>query len=480
MGPSCCVKCKSSDLETDTARGNTVCTSCGSVIEDNLIVSEVQFQEGTRGGSNIIGQTVSVDKGFQGLSMGGLIASGKESRQITLQKARLRIKSVGSALSLNNHCIDMAFNFYKMALSKRLTCGRKNNHVIAACIYITCRLEGTSHMLLDLSDLMQVNVYQLGRVYLKLSGALCINIPVLDPCLYIVRFAYRLNLGEKTHDVEMTALRLVQRMKRDWIHTGRRPSGLCGAALLVATRLNNINKSINEMVDIVKVCETTIRKRLNEFGDTPTSKLTLEEFMTVDLEGEEDPPCYKNANKKIKSLCDSEEKLKEVKEEVSKIQEQIETMLESIRKKFRHPYIKPKDLETESEKVFDSESGSIDEIAGSFIEEDQFQIIKEIIGEDDPTADSFLRQLHTLRPTAASLGIRQSLNFGFSFYNPIDANNNCESNDSQKSTTITEEPEKPLVDKSGDLDLEGIDDAELDMYILSQKEVKLKAKLWLV
>lgn len=27
----------------------------------------------------------------------------------------------------------------------------------------------------------------------------------------------------------MTALRLVQRMKRDSMHTGRRPSGLCGA-----------------------------------------------------------------------------------------------------------------------------------------------------------------------------------------------------------------------------------------------------------
>lgn len=30
----------------------------------------------------------------------------------------------------------------------------------------------------------------------------------------------------------MTALRLLQRMKRDWMHTGRRPSGLCGAGTL--------------------------------------------------------------------------------------------------------------------------------------------------------------------------------------------------------------------------------------------------------
>lgn len=52
---------------------------------------------------------------------------------------------------------------------------------------------------------------------------------LLDPCLYIHRFAHKLEFGEKEHDVAMTALRLVSRMKRDWIHHGRRPSGLCGA-----------------------------------------------------------------------------------------------------------------------------------------------------------------------------------------------------------------------------------------------------------
>ncbi|KAF0044197.1 hypothetical protein F2P81_003355 [Scophthalmus maximus] len=52
-----------------------------------------------------------------------------------------------------------------------------------------------------------------------------------NPCLYIPRFAQLLEFGEKNHDVAMTALRLVQRMKRDWMHTGRRPSGLCGAGL---------------------------------------------------------------------------------------------------------------------------------------------------------------------------------------------------------------------------------------------------------
>lgn len=42
----------------------------------------------------------------------------------------------------------------------------------------------------------------------------------------------------------MIALRLVQRMKRDWIDVGRRPTGLCGAALLLAARFHNFNRLV--------------------------------------------------------------------------------------------------------------------------------------------------------------------------------------------------------------------------------------------
>uniref|UniRef100_A0A8K9XZW4 Transcription factor TFIIB cyclin-like domain-containing protein n=1 Tax=Oncorhynchus mykiss TaxID=8022 RepID=A0A8K9XZW4_ONCMY len=90
----------------------------------------------------------------------------------------------------------------------------------------------------------------------------------------------------------MTALRQLQRMKRDLIHTGRRPSGLCGAALLVAARMHKFRRTIKEIISVVKVCEATLRKRLNEFEDMPNSQLTIEEFIKVDLDQECDPPSF--------------------------------------------------------------------------------------------------------------------------------------------------------------------------------------------
>ena len=54
-----CTNCGSSDIDVDSGRGDAVCTNCGSVLEDQIIVSEVQFQENSAGASSVIGQYVS-------------------------------------------------------------------------------------------------------------------------------------------------------------------------------------------------------------------------------------------------------------------------------------------------------------------------------------------------------------------------------------------------------------------------------------
>uniref|UniRef100_A0A3B3ZR50 Transcription factor TFIIB cyclin-like domain-containing protein n=1 Tax=Periophthalmus magnuspinnatus TaxID=409849 RepID=A0A3B3ZR50_9GOBI len=128
----------------------------------------------------------------------------------------------------------------------------------------------------------------------------------------------------------MTALRLVQRMKRDWMHTGRRPSGLCGAALLVAARMYEFRRTIKEIVDVVKVCETTLRKRLNEFEDTPTSHMTIEEFMKLDLDQECDPPCFTAGIRK--------KKYQGVSDEIHEFEDEIDAELQNSRPKLKGIY----------------------------------------------------------------------------------------------------------------------------------------------
>ena len=57
--PSVCSHCGGSDIEYDHARGDAVCTACGFVLEDSIIVSEVSFSDNSLGASSVVGQFVS-------------------------------------------------------------------------------------------------------------------------------------------------------------------------------------------------------------------------------------------------------------------------------------------------------------------------------------------------------------------------------------------------------------------------------------
>jgi len=119
-----------------------------------------------------------------------------------------------------------------------------------------------------------------------------LKLPLVDPSHYISRFAALLEFGDETHKVATDAVRLVQRFDRDWVTKGRRPAGICGAALLLAARMNNFRRSIEEIVQVVKIADTTLKKRLEEFKKTPSGSLTLADFRTVWLDEEMDPPAF--------------------------------------------------------------------------------------------------------------------------------------------------------------------------------------------
>ncbi|KAK3554634.1 hypothetical protein QTP70_030005 [Hemibagrus guttatus] len=300
------------------------------------------------------------------------------------------------------------------------------------------------------------------------------------PCLYIPRFAQMLEFGEKSHEVSMTALRLVQRMKRDWMHTGRRPSGLCGAALLVASRMHEFRRTIKDVIGVVKVCEATLRKRLSEFEDTPTSELTIDEFMRVDLDQECDPPSFKDGQRKLRMQKIEEElakKIDDVQGEICGYQDEIENELESSRPKSRGIYVayaqNDNAVSVTSPGVPDLNDEGEDEdlrAAASHLNTDLPHLSdgeecdKERQEETEEERDSLTKRpsLEALLgplPTAASLGLSDSIH---------------------KCVGEEKENENEQTSEGGELDLSGIDDDELEWYILNEKEVKVKTELWML
>lgn len=140
-----------------------------------------------------------------------------------------------------------------------------------------------------------------------MKKTLSISCSVIDPAIYITRFAALLDFGDETQKVALDATRLVHRMGKDWMQIGRRPSGICGACLLLAARMNNFRRTIEEVVQVVKIADVTLRKRLAEFKDTASGSLTIEDFRSVWLDETADPPAFVEGMRK-------EEKKRKLKE----------------------------------------------------------------------------------------------------------------------------------------------------------------------
>jgi transcription factor IIIB subunit 2 len=124
-----------------------------------------------------------------------------------------------------------------------------------------------------------------------------VDIPIIDPSLFIDRFCSKLEFGDKFQQVKDTAIRLIQSMNRSWMTTGRRPNGLCGAAILISAKIHGFRRTPAQIVKAVHVCEETIRKRLGEFKSTNTAKLTRAELKEIES-AEKDPYEFK-----IEEVC---------------------------------------------------------------------------------------------------------------------------------------------------------------------------------
>ncbi|KKA28344.1 hypothetical protein TD95_000177 [Thielaviopsis punctulata] len=275
-----------------------ICRSCGRVVDDSNIVSEVQFGETSSGAAMVQGSFIGPDQGgVRSLGPNFRRVGGSEDREKSIRDAKMLIVGFAQQLNLSESLVNSAVQAFKLASNANFIQGRSLPGVAAVCLYVACRNEPPCKiMLLDLADLVRINVFKLGRTFKAFNKAIPICNGGFDPVYpedLIYRFATKLEFQNMTSKVAEDAVRLVRRMSRDWMVMGRRPSGICGACLLMAARMNNFRRTVREVVYIVKVTNHTIQNRLEEFKVTESSKMTVEDFLSQDLlESSHDPPSF--------------------------------------------------------------------------------------------------------------------------------------------------------------------------------------------
>lgn len=306
--------CESPQIEDD-GEGHKVCRNCFTQIGEANIVSDVTFSEDARGAATVQGGFIG-ENARHASTLGSAVtratgAGTRNAQQEIERNARKALDKFCPTLGIPDSTRNQAINIFSLASRSNFSAGRRTDEVAAASLYAACRRQRDNQvMLMDISELVQMNVFRLGEVYkamckdihLQENGGVGTQYLVEVESL-IMKYCRKLEFGEATRQVAEDAVKIVRRMKRDWMVTGRHPAGLCGACIILAAKMNNFRRSVREVVYIAKVADITIMKRVNEFRRTKAATLTVEQFReyAVRLKHQHDPPViYESELRKMK------------------------------------------------------------------------------------------------------------------------------------------------------------------------------------
>jgi transcription factor IIIB subunit 2 len=293
--------CKNPHCDKSDVRDGA-CQNCGRVVYESNIVAEVTFGESSNGAAVVHGSYLAADQGGIRPTAGGLAfrrvagAGASEARERSLREAKQLMNQFAHQLQIAPHVAEKAFQVYKFASNSNFIQGRRKNTVAAVCVYAVCRKEDNNKvMLIDLADIIKTDVFLLGRSYKDLLNALPDMKDGTKPIIIedlIFRFASKLEFLHDTNKVALSAIRIAQRMRHDNITHGRRPAGICGAALIMAARAHNYRRTVREVVYIAKVTMTTLQERMEEFANVPSAQMTIHDFHEAKAlpEASHDPP----------------------------------------------------------------------------------------------------------------------------------------------------------------------------------------------
>ncbi|GAY40024.1 hypothetical protein CUMW_048870 [Citrus unshiu] len=304
------------------------CDRCGKVLEDHNFSTEATFVKNAAGQSQLSGNFVRTIQSEYGAS-----------RERLMEKAFDDMRQMKNALNIgeSDEIVHVAKRFYGIAVARNFTKGRRTEQVQASCLYLACRQKSKPFLLIDFSNYLNINVYELGAVYLQLCQVLYIAdesnvLKQVDPSIFLHKFTDRLLPGGNKKVCD-TARDILASMKRDWITTGRKPSGLCGAALYISALTHGLKFSKSDIIEDFMARKKELHEGvaanlpnngpkvsgMNEVlckhKDTGKPfacglcRSCYEEFMTISegLEGGADPPAFQVAERERMVKASAEE-----------------------------------------------------------------------------------------------------------------------------------------------------------------------------
>ncbi|PSQ10617.1 transcription initiation factor IIB 2 [Halobacteriales archaeon QS_5_70_15] len=258
-------------LAADTEHGETVCTDCGLVVEEDEIDRGPEwraFDAGERDQKSRVGAPTTNMMHDKGLST-NIDWRNQDAYGNSLgARQRQKMQRMASAVGLPDNVRETASVVYRRALGDNLLPGRSIEGVATAAVYAAARQAGVPRSLDEVAAVSRVEKAEIARTYRYVARELGLEIEPADPGSYVPRFASALGLSEET---EARARQLLDRAREAGVHSGKSPVGLAAAAIYAGALLSNEKVTQSEVSEVADVSEVTIRNRYHELLEAEQS-----------------------------------------------------------------------------------------------------------------------------------------------------------------------------------------------------------------
>ncbi len=295
-----CPECGSL-VKSDSSRGESVCSACGLVTQDNAIdygpewraFDSEQAGRRARTGSPL---TESLhDRGLATMftrssrdANGKLLPATKRLELARMRRLHTRatlgsggkrniataireINRMAEALSIPRPVSDQAIHLYRRATREDLIRGRSIDSMSAAALYAAARQAGVPREPKQVAVVSRIDTRTLLRTYRTLAHAFNLTVPVTDARQYLPRFASELKLPPK---VESRARELLEAAEKKRLASGRSPAALAASALYVASHLEMEPRTQKAIAEATGITEVTVRSRGRELATLADVDLT--------------------------------------------------------------------------------------------------------------------------------------------------------------------------------------------------------------
>ncbi len=286
-----CSACSSKTIHIDHTRGEVICSNCGLVLSDRSIDMGPEWRAFTADEQNSrqrVGGPADWSKFDQGLTTiigrqnvdaaGRKLSSTRRAQIHRLRKWQIRTKvhssdkrnlavamtelhRISSQLSIPYSIRETSAVIYRKALRKRLTRGRTILGMIAASLYLACRVHQVPRPLEEIVEQIHITRKELSLCVRLILRYLNLKIPHSSPIDFIHRFGTELGIPGAA---KAKAIEILQLAKEERLTIGKDPKGMAAAAIYVASILTGARRTQLEIARTARVTEVTVRNRYKE------------------------------------------------------------------------------------------------------------------------------------------------------------------------------------------------------------------------